>query len=66
MYEMLRLLALLELIISAYMAASLSASEEIAPVYPALHEHSAGDADPDGESECSGHCSQSVALYLVL
>ena len=56
-YEMLRLLALLELLTLAYMAASLSTSEEIAPVYPALHKHCAGDADPGRESECSGHCS---------
>ena len=56
-YEMLRLLTLLELLTLKYIAASLSTSEEIAPVYPALHKHSAGDADPDGESECSGHCS---------
>ena len=65
-YEMLRLLTLLELLTLKYMATSLSTSEEIEPVYPALHKHSAGDADPDGESECSGHCSQCVALCLVL
>ena len=56
-YDTLRLLTLLELLMLAYMAASLSTSEEIAPVYPALHKHCAGDADPARESECSGHCS---------
>ena len=53
-YERLRSLALLVLLVLAYMAASLSISEEIAPVYPALHKHCAGDADPGCESECSG------------
>ena len=52
-YDTLRLLTLLELLMLAYIAASLSTSEEIAPVYPTLHKHSVGDADPDGESECS-------------
>ena len=65
-YDTLRLLTLLELLMLAYMAASLSTSEEIAPVYPALHKHCAGDADPDRESECAGHCSQCVASYFVL
>ena len=66
-YERLRWLALLMLLALAYITASLSISEEIAPVYPALHKHCAGDADPGRESECSGqvwHVLSSSAAVL--